>query len=230
MEDIPPVGADWLNYRQLAEKTAHHCVCTSLDLKNAKSKPVKDRSSSSNNMMDRIGEENYSDPNSNKSPIDSDKEQSELQSSPCRKCDKDSDAEYLHKVGSKCDANSNSASTDEKSQIHSCAKRLKVSSNSQETICDKTDTEFSNATDDVFSSADTEVHGFCVENIGLNLRQQEQNQENLGHCLSLSHFLDDDKDMDYFKSYILPDNMLQHFIVMDIVNPCSRKSICFTKG
>ena len=230
MEETPLVAANWLKYSLLAEATRQHCVCTSPDMKDANSVSVKDSNSSSDNLVDRIGKENYSDATLDKSPIDSDREQSELQSSPCRKCDKDSDAEYLHKVGSKCDANSNSASTDEKSQIHSCAKRLKVSSNSQETICHKTCTKSSNATGDVVNSADTEVHGFCVENIGLNMRQQEQNQENLGHCLSLSHFLEDDKDIGYFKSYILPDNMLQHFIVMDIVNPCSRKSICFTKG
>ena len=68
----------------------------------------------------------------------------------------------------------------------------------------------------------------CLENYGLNMRQ-EQKQNDLAPCLSLSHFLERSGDSDHFKQFSVPEDMLKRFIVMDIINPCSRKSTCFTK-
>ena len=72
------------------------------------------------------------------------------------------------------------------------------------------------------------MHQNCLENYGLNMRQ-EQKQNDLGPCLSLSHFLERSGDSDHFKQFCVPEDMLKRFIVMDIINPCSRKSTCFTK-
>ena len=72
------------------------------------------------------------------------------------------------------------------------------------------------------------MHRNCLENYGLNMRQ-EQKQNELGPCLSLSHFLERSGDSDHFKQFRVPEDMLKRFIVMDIINPCSRKSTCFTK-
>ena len=234
MEDVPSVAGDWLKYRLLAESTQHHCVCvgnhsdflqtpvamgTGSDMKGTHSIPLKESSSkesssTSDHVVDRLAEENKCD-------SASDKALSDLQNFPI----KGSDIDNLHESNSSND----SASTENKSQKHSCAKRLKISNNSQETLCNKFDAESSNAKPAAPDSADTEENEFCLENVGFNMRQ-EQNRENLGPCLSLSHFVEGSTDVDYFNTYVLPDNMLQHFIVMDIVNPCSRKSICFTKG
>ena len=72
------------------------------------------------------------------------------------------------------------------------------------------------------------MHQNCLENYGLNMRQ-EQKQNDLGPCLSLSHFLERSGDSDHFQQFSVPEDMLKRFIVMDIINPCSRKSTCFTK-
>ena len=72
------------------------------------------------------------------------------------------------------------------------------------------------------------IHQNCLENYGLNMRQ-EQKQNELGPCLSSSHFLERSVDSDHFKQFSVPEDMLKRFIVMDIINPCSRKSTCFTK-
>ena len=70
----------------------------------------------------------------------------------------------------------------------------------------------------------------CLEKFGLNMRQEQIQEESLGPCLSLNHFLEDSKEKEYFKAYCLSDDMLRRFVVMDVVNPCCRKSTCFTKG
>ena len=72
------------------------------------------------------------------------------------------------------------------------------------------------------------MHQNCLENYGLNMRQ-EQKQDDLGPCLSLSHFLERSGDSDHFKQFSVPEDMFKRFIVMDVINPCSRKSTCFTK-
>ena len=236
MEDVPSVASDWLKYRLLAETTQQHCVCvgrhihvlqtpvamgTSSVMEGTHSKtiPLKESSSISDHVVNRLVEENKCDSST------SDKDQSDCKKFPIGICDKGSDIDNLHESNSSND----SASTENKSQKHSCAKRLKISNNSQETLCNKFDAESSNAKRAAPDSGDTEENEFCLENVGFNMRQG-QNRENLGPCLSLSHFVEGSTDVDYFNAYVLPDNMLQHFIVMDIVNPCSRKSICFTKG
>lgn len=226
MEEIPTVATDWLKYRLLADTTQQHCVCaghhrdvkqtpvameTASVVNDSDSLLVKERSSTPDQSVDRHSEDKNCNTTADKNPSD-------LQN-----------LGNSNETCSKTSSYNNSASTDHKSQTHSCAKRLKISNKSQVMACDNGNAESLHAKCAAPDSADTEENEVCLENIGFNMRQ-EQNQENLEPCLNLSNFLEDNKDMDYFKAYVLPDNMLQHFIVMDIISPCSRKSICFTKG
>ncbi|XP_045175557.2 tRNA (cytosine(38)-C(5))-methyltransferase-like isoform X2 [Mercenaria mercenaria] len=71
----------------------------------------------------------------------------------------------------------------------------------------------------------------CLENYGENMRQSlTEDQADYGLCLKLHHFLEDKFDsQDLFKEYLITEKDLKRFMVMDIVNPCSRKTCCFTK-
>ena len=262
MDDIPVVAANWLKYRLLAETTQQHCVCagyhgesiripvateTSSDLTEAstvmtKTNSVCTKESSSvsdtqlNYVEERLAEENDQT---------ADKDRLHLKIFPDFvsdvKCVKVSESDSLH--GCTCNVNLNNSSddVDNKSETHTCVKRLKRDSDIQPTVCGQgrrleetisdegSDTKSSNAKCTASASTDTKPNEFCLENFGFNMRQEE-NQEKLGPCLGLNHFMEENKDVDFFKPYLLPDNMLQHFIVMDIINPCSRKSTCFTKG
>ncbi|XP_071120197.1 tRNA (cytosine(38)-C(5))-methyltransferase-like [Mytilus edulis] len=60
------------------------------------------------------------------------------------------------------------------------------------------------------------------------LRQDEDTETYHGKCLQLQHFLEK-QSAEYFNKYKLPDKDLKRFIVMDVVFPCIRKTICFTK-
>lgn len=60
------------------------------------------------------------------------------------------------------------------------------------------------------------------------LRQDDETEVYRGKCLQLQHFLEK-QSAEYFKKYKLPDKDLKRFIVMDVVFPCIRKTICFTK-
>ncbi|CAG2236473.1 DNMT2 [Mytilus edulis] len=60
------------------------------------------------------------------------------------------------------------------------------------------------------------------------LRQDDETETYHGKCLHLQHFLEK-QSTEYFNKYKLPDKDLKRFIVMDVVFPCIRKTICFTK-
>ncbi|XP_052221086.1 tRNA (cytosine(38)-C(5))-methyltransferase-like isoform X2 [Dreissena polymorpha] len=71
----------------------------------------------------------------------------------------------------------------------------------------------------------------CLQNYGHNMRQSNCNDP-VDHkpCLRLSHFLEDDSN--HFSSwteYRLREKDFKRFVIMDVVNPCSVKTCCFTK-
>ncbi|XP_052801205.1 tRNA (cytosine(38)-C(5))-methyltransferase-like isoform X2 [Mya arenaria] len=71
----------------------------------------------------------------------------------------------------------------------------------------------------------------CLENYGRNMRQSNENDP-LSHkpCLPLHCFLKEDNMSDEeFEKYKVPDKDLKRFVIMDLVNPCSKKTNCFTK-
>lgn len=71
----------------------------------------------------------------------------------------------------------------------------------------------------------------CLQTVGHNLRQNEcEDPESHRPCLKLHHFLERGySDRETFQDYLLKDKDFKRFIIMDIVNPCTRKSNCFTK-
>ncbi|KAL3841496.1 hypothetical protein ACJMK2_019632 [Sinanodonta woodiana] len=69
-----------------------------------------------------------------------------------------------------------------------------------------------------------------IENHNEIFRQVEDGEHiSYGPCLQLVHFLETANKREDFDKFRVPDKDLKRFILMDIVNPCSRKSICFTK-
>ncbi|KAK3602613.1 hypothetical protein CHS0354_034196 [Potamilus streckersoni] len=69
-----------------------------------------------------------------------------------------------------------------------------------------------------------------IENHNEIFRQVEDGEhKSYGPCLQLVHFLETKNKLWDFDKFRVPEKDLKRFIVMDIVNPCSRKSICFTK-
>lgn len=71
----------------------------------------------------------------------------------------------------------------------------------------------------------------CLQTAGRNLRQNEfEDPESQRPCLKLHHFLERGySKRETFQDYLLKDKDFKRFIIMDIVNPCTRKSNCFTK-
>lgn len=76
-----------------------------------------------------------------------------------------------------------------------------------------------------------EVKYTCLQNFGLNMRQCDaEDSTSLKPCLPLSYFLDPEfSNTERFKDYLVKSKDFRRFIIMDIVNPCSTKSTCFTK-
>lgn len=72
---------------------------------------------------------------------------------------------------------------------------------------------------------------YCLQNYGKNMRQSPSFEEKVdGPCLKLYNFLEDGFYIhDLFKEYQVSEKDLKRFMVMDIVNPCSSKTCCFTK-
>ena len=48
-------------------------------------------------------------------------------------------------------------------------------------------------------------------------------------CRPVDHYLEQPDSVDYFDAFMIPEKFLKRFWVMDIVNPHSRNSCCFTK-
>ncbi|XP_060559579.1 tRNA (cytosine(38)-C(5))-methyltransferase-like [Ruditapes philippinarum] len=71
----------------------------------------------------------------------------------------------------------------------------------------------------------------CLQNYGKNLRQlMTDDQADYVPCLDLYNFLEDRYfTQNLFEEYQLLEKDLKRFMSMDIVNPCSQKTCCFTK-
>jgi hypothetical protein len=71
----------------------------------------------------------------------------------------------------------------------------------------------------------------CLQNYGKNLRQlMTDDQADNVPCLDLYNFLEDRYfTQNLFEEYQLLEKDLKRFMSMDIVNPCSQKTCCFTK-
>lgn len=63
---------------------------------------------------------------------------------------------------------------------------------------------------------------------GQLMRQNDDTDVSESKCLRLHNFLEQES-LEYFDKYKVPDKDLRRFIVMDVVIPCLRKTICFTK-
>lgn len=63
---------------------------------------------------------------------------------------------------------------------------------------------------------------------GQMMRQDNVTEVDDNKCLQLKSFMEEE-DPEYFNKYKIPDKDLKRFIVMDVVLPFVRKSICFTK-
>lgn len=63
---------------------------------------------------------------------------------------------------------------------------------------------------------------------GQLMRQDDDTDISESKCLRLHNFLEQESSK-YFDQYKVPDKDLRRFIVMDVVIPCLRKTICFTK-
>ena len=63
---------------------------------------------------------------------------------------------------------------------------------------------------------------------GQLMRQDDDTDVSESKCLRLHNFLEQES-LEYFDKYKVPDKDLRRFIVMDVVIPCLRKTICFTK-
>lgn len=71
----------------------------------------------------------------------------------------------------------------------------------------------------------------CLQSYGLNMRQSlTEDQMNYAASLKLHYFLAENfKCSELYKDYLVPERDFKRFMVMDIVNPCSEKTCCFTK-
>ena len=71
----------------------------------------------------------------------------------------------------------------------------------------------------------------CLQNYGHLLRLlAEERDVTDGICLKVRHFLESNwQSVDKFKDYIVPEKYFRQLVPMDIVNPCTRKTACFTK-
>ena len=217
MDELPTCAAAWMKYKILAESTQHQCVCGGYSSEEVE---LRETGSVSNRLV-TVGkhQENLTDNQYSHSAQSGEGLESNLGNS-------------ADIPGPVTGENKRISDTDrievEDSETHPCAKRLKVENKNK--MEDSTYNN-NNAHDDSLkteSNKQSAVCQNCLENYGLNMRQ-EQRQGNLGPCLSLSHFLEDSNEVDNFKPYNIPEDMLKRFIVMDIINPCSRKSTCFTK-
>ena len=74
---------------------------------------------------------------------------------------------------------------------------------------------------------DSDKRHVCLEDYGKNMRQTHDNQPDYGPVLKLKHFLQDGDEK--CSECVVSDKDLKRFMVMDIVNPCSTKTNCFTK-
>ncbi|XP_050406035.1 tRNA (cytosine(38)-C(5))-methyltransferase [Patella vulgata] len=68
-----------------------------------------------------------------------------------------------------------------------------------------------------------------LENCEQNIHQEELEDHVISDkCLKLVHFLEK-KSTDYFQDYLVEEKNLKWFIIMDIVHPGLKKTMCFTK-
>lgn len=105
-----------------------------------------------------------------------------------------------------------------------------VTSESCESKADENNSEW-NETKRDRQGTESVYNSDCLQNYGENMRQSlTDDQKNFGPCLKLYHFLEDAVQTSHLlENYLVSEKDLKRFMVMDIVNPCSRKTCCFTK-
>ncbi|KAK3103940.1 hypothetical protein FSP39_023060, partial [Pinctada imbricata] len=113
-----------------------------------------------------------------------------------------------------------------KTDVNSKEERIQNSESDNDTSCSKSEDKASLSTNRFTCKI---CKSECLQNYAQNMRQENlDNKESENDCLPIMHFLEE-KSVSEFECFCLSRKDLKRFIVMDVVLPCIKKSICFTK-